>query len=87
MTGVAEVDEPLAVEAAGHVLQDRDALAVVLDQVVVGGKDRSDASLDGEGWNGIVGLPKQGMMALVISQNDSVLYGVIEVSACEETTG
>ena len=48
MAGVAEVDEPLAVETAGHVLQDRDALTVVLDQVVVGREDGGDAALERE---------------------------------------
>lgn len=49
MAGEAEVDEPLAVEPAGHLLQDLDAPLAVLDQVVVGGEDAGDAALDGEG--------------------------------------
>ncbi len=48
MAGEAEVDEPLAVEPAGHLLQDLDAPLAVLDQVVVGGEDAGDAALDGE---------------------------------------
>ena len=48
MPGEAEVDEPLAVEPAGHLLQDLDAPLAVLDQVVVGGEDAGDAALDGE---------------------------------------
>jgi hypothetical protein len=42
------VDEPLAVESAGNLLQDLDAPLAVLDQVVVGGEDAGDAALDGE---------------------------------------
>ena len=49
MAGEAEVDEPLAVEPAGHFLQDSDAPLTVLDQVVVGGEDAGDAALGGEG--------------------------------------
>ncbi len=42
MAGVAEVDEPFAVEAARHVFQNADAPdapLVVVDQFVVGGED------------------------------------------------
>jgi hypothetical protein len=52
MAGEAEVDEPLAVETAGHLLKDLDAPLAVLDQVVVGGEDAGDAALDGE-WRDI----------------------------------
>ena len=48
MAGEAEVNEPLAVEPAGHFLQDLDAPLAVLDQIVVGGEDAGDAALDGE---------------------------------------
>jgi hypothetical protein len=47
---VAEVDKPLAVECAGHFLQDRDAAGVVLDEVIVVEEDRSDLLLGGKGW-------------------------------------
>jgi hypothetical protein len=50
MAGEAEVDEPLAVEPAGHLLQDLDAPLAVFDQVVVGGEDAGDAALEGERW-------------------------------------
>ncbi len=36
VAGKAEVDEPLAVEGAGHLLQDPDAPLAVLDQLAVG---------------------------------------------------
>jgi hypothetical protein len=49
MAGEAEVDEPLAVEPAGHLFQDLDAPLAILDQVVVGGEDGGDAALDGKG--------------------------------------
>jgi hypothetical protein len=51
MAGEAEVNEPLAVEPSGHLLQDLDASLAVLDQVVVGGQDAGDAALDGEWGN------------------------------------
>ena len=47
MAREAEVDEPLAVEPKGHLLQDLDAPLAVLDQVVVGGEDAGDAVVDG----------------------------------------
>jgi|GEM_PF-7131014 len=46
MSGEAEVDEPLAVEGAGHGLQNPDAPLTVLDQLVVGGEDAGDAALN-----------------------------------------
>jgi hypothetical protein len=46
MAGEAEVDEPLAVESAGHRLQNLDAPLAVLDQLVVGRQDARDAALD-----------------------------------------
>ena len=46
MTGVAEVDEPFAVEAARHVFQYADAPLVVFDQLVVGGENAGDATLN-----------------------------------------
>jgi hypothetical protein len=46
-----EVHEPLPEHAAGHLLQDRDAPFVVLDEVVVGREDACDATLGVEGWN------------------------------------
>jgi hypothetical protein len=48
VAGEAEVDEPLAVEGAGHRLQDLDAPLAVFDQVVVGGEDAGDAALNRE---------------------------------------
>ena len=48
VAGEAEVDEPLAVEGAGHRLQNLDAPLAVLDQLVVGRQDARDALLDGE---------------------------------------
>ena len=48
VTGEAKMDEPLAVEGAGHRLQDLDAPLAVLDEVVVGRQDARDALLDGE---------------------------------------
>ncbi len=48
MAGEAEVDEPLAVEGAGHLLQDADAPLTVLHQLVVGRQDTRDSALDGE---------------------------------------
>ena len=36
VSGEAEVDEPLAVERAGHLFQNLDAPLVVFDQIVVG---------------------------------------------------
>src|SRR5450830_618546 len=50
MAGEAEADEPLLVEATGHLLQNRDAPRVVLDQVVVGGEDGGDAALLSQTW-------------------------------------
>jgi hypothetical protein len=52
VAGEAEVDEPLAVEGAGHRLQNRDAPLVVLDEFVVGRQDARDALLNGERGNG-----------------------------------
>ena len=49
MAGEAEVDEPLAVEGAGHRLQNLDPPLAVLDQFVVGRQGPRDAALDGEG--------------------------------------
>ena len=45
VTRKAEAHEPLAVERPRHLLQDRDATGVDLDQVVVGEEDRSDFAL------------------------------------------
>ena len=47
VAGEAEVDEPLAVEGAGHLLQDADAPLTVLHQLVVGRQDARDPALDG----------------------------------------
>lgn len=47
----AEVDEPLAVAGAGHLLQDPDAPLVVLDPLVIGRQDARDSALDGERRN------------------------------------
>ena len=44
----AEVDEPLAVEGAGHRFQNLDTPLAVLDEFVVGRQDARDALLDGE---------------------------------------
>ena len=49
VAGEAEVDEPLAVEGAGHRLQNLDAPLAILDQIVVGRQDARDALLGGEG--------------------------------------
>ena len=51
MPRIAEVDEPLAVDALGHLLQELDPAAVVLDEVVVGGEDGGDLALVDERWN------------------------------------
>ena len=55
MAGVAEVDEPFAVEALGHFFEDGDAAGVVFDQVVVGGEGVGDSALRlevmGTEWN------------------------------------
>ncbi len=48
MAGEAEVDEPLAVEGAGHRLQNPDAPLAVLDEFVVGRQDARDALLHGD---------------------------------------
>ena len=48
MAGEAEVDEPLAVEGAGHLLQDPDAPLIVLDQIVIGRQDARYPPLDGK---------------------------------------
>ena len=42
---IPEVDEPLAVDALGHLLQELDPAVVVLDEVVVGGEDGGDLAL------------------------------------------
>jgi hypothetical protein len=42
----AELHEPLAVEIARHLLQNGDAAGVVLDEVVVGAEDGSNAALN-----------------------------------------
>ena len=49
VTRKAEAHEPLAIQPARHLLQDRDAPGVDLDQVIVGGEDRGDFALGGEG--------------------------------------
>ena len=46
VSGEAEVDEPLAVERAGHLFQNLDAPLVVFDQIVVGRQDARDPALD-----------------------------------------
>jgi hypothetical protein len=51
VAGEAEVDEPLAVEGAGHRLQNLDAPLAVLNEFVVGRKDARNAFLDGERGN------------------------------------
>ena len=43
--GKAKANEPLAVEFAGGLLKQRDAAAIVFNEVVVGGEDISDALL------------------------------------------
>jgi hypothetical protein len=48
VAGEAEVDIPLAVEGAGHRLQNLDAPLAVLDEFVVGRQNARDALLDGE---------------------------------------
>ena len=48
MAGVAEVHEPLAVQGAGHRLQNLDAPLAVLNQVVVRRQDARDEALDQE---------------------------------------
>ena len=45
VAGEAEVDEPLAVEGAGHRLQEPDAPLTVLHQLVVGRQDTRDPPL------------------------------------------
>ena len=45
VAGEAELDEPLAVEGAGHRLQNLDAPLAVLDQLVVGRQDARDPPL------------------------------------------
>src|SRR3546814_8910215 len=45
VAGEAEVDEPFAVEGAGHRLQNPDASLAVLDQFVVGRKNACDLFL------------------------------------------
>ena len=50
-TRESEAHEPLAGQRRRHLLQDRDAPGVDLDQVVVGGEDRGDLALDIERWN------------------------------------
>ena len=45
VAGEAEVDEPLAVEGAGHRLQEPDAPLTVLHQLVVGRQDARDPPL------------------------------------------
>src|SRR5205809_3570371 len=42
VAGEAEVGEPLAIQGAGHLLQDADALLTVLHQLVVGRQDARD---------------------------------------------
>ena len=46
VTRKSKVDEPLAVEGAGHRLQNPDAPLAVLDQLVVGRQNARDAALD-----------------------------------------
>ncbi len=50
MPGVPEVDEPLAIDPLGHLLQDLDPPIVVLDEVVVCGEDRGDLALYSKRW-------------------------------------
>jgi hypothetical protein len=69
MAGEAEVDEPLAVEPAGHFLQDFDAPLAVLDQVVVGGEDAGDAALDREWGNEKVESQKFVQAQIVLSRS------------------
>ena len=45
MPGEAQANEPLPIEQPRRFLQQADAPPVVLDQVVVGGEDGSDALL------------------------------------------
>jgi hypothetical protein len=45
VAGEAEVDEPLPVNHLCHLFENFDAPGVVLDQVVVGGKDTDNRSL------------------------------------------
>jgi len=51
LAGEAEVDEPLPIEHLGHFFEDLDAPGVVLNQVVVGGKDGCDTTLDLQTWH------------------------------------
>ena len=48
MAGETEVDEPLAVERAGHLFENLDAPLVVFDQIVVSRQDACDSALDGK---------------------------------------
>jgi len=45
VAGEAKVDEPLPVDHLRHVFENLDAPGVVFDQIVVGGKDRSNSVL------------------------------------------
>jgi hypothetical protein len=45
VSGEAEIDEPLAVERAGHLFQNLDASLVVFDQIVVSRQDSRDSAL------------------------------------------
>ena len=49
VAGEAEVDEPLAVEGAGHRLQNPDAPLTVLHQLVVGRQDARNPPLHRQG--------------------------------------
>ncbi len=52
VTGEAEVDEPLFLEQPRRLLQQLDPTTVVLDQVVIRGKDFNGAILNWHQWNG-----------------------------------
>src|ERR1700730_9785999 len=48
MAGEPKINEPLAVKAASHLLQNPNAPQVVLNQFVIGGKDAGDSALGGK---------------------------------------
>ena len=68
VAGEAEVDEPLAVEGAGHRLQNPDAPLTVLHQLVVGRQDARNPPLHRQRGNGNVCLSEYRVMPLVVGK-------------------
>ena len=78
------MDEPLAVEGAGHRLQNPDAPLAVLDQLVVGRQDFGNATLYWEGGKRNLNPSKVLLRELWLGSTRNVRLDVSVVQACQD---